>query len=49
MSLESTVTITSSDPPVAFTDPQIQAMITVQIDAGTSLRRTTRSTGFIAF
>jgi hypothetical protein len=34
MSLESTVTITSSDPPVSFTDPQIQAMITAQIDAG---------------
>lgn len=34
MWLEQTVTITSSDPPAVFTDPQIRAMIEAQINAG---------------
>ena len=35
LSLDGTVTITSSDPPQTFTDPDIQAMIQAQITGGT--------------
>jgi hypothetical protein len=34
MTLESVVTVTSSDPPATFTDPQIQTMITEQMQGG---------------
>jgi hypothetical protein len=37
MSLEQIVTITTSDPPTSFSDPQIQNMITAQLDAGNIL------------
>ena len=35
LTLEETVTITSSDPPISFTDPDVQSMIQAQITAGT--------------